>query len=162
MSEAIRFHHEALRREQDYAARTNAWLEANGYRPNPKPIHSRGGDVGALLDHGFIAQHIDTGRSVLFGDPYGHALGAVEPVEQRYGLTIRRHPGLWFKGTTLLELWVDDPVKAVEMFRPGLAGRNSVNAPVTVGQPARFLGVTLGELRGAAAKRAAEELEAVF
>lgn len=154
--------YEALLHEQNYTARTNAWLAANGYKPNPNRFFSRGGDLAMLLDHGFIAQHIETGRSVLFGDPYGHALSVIGPVEQRYGLTIRRHPGLWFEGTTLLELWVDDPAKAVEMFRPGLEGRRYVSAPVGVGRPARFLGVTLAQLREAAAKRTAEHLEPVF
>lgn len=134
--------------------RVKAWLGSNGYNPESiSRLPSRQGLMSSILDHGFIATHIATGRRVLFGDPYEYGVNLVEQAEQRYGLEIRRYAGLWHENSTLLELWVVDPLKAAYLFRLAFSGIGHMpfayfyGAPVEIHHVSKFLGVKLSEIK---------------
>lgn len=126
---SLRLNQQAIEHQQHlaaYRARRQEWLARNGYQETALalPALQKDDDLRGtgLLDHGFTALHVETGRLVLIGDRYVSAFGkglaqAVADVEQRYGVRIRQFEGLWMPGkTVLVELWVVDPVRAVGMF----------------------------------------------
>lgn len=131
-STVLQLNQQAVEHQQHlaaYRARRQEWLARNGYHETALmlPAIHRDDDLRgvALLDHGFTAIHVETGRLVMIGDPYAAAFfpggkkiaQVVANVEQRYGVRIRQFEGLWMPGETVLfELWVVDPVRAVGMF----------------------------------------------
>jgi hypothetical protein len=129
---------------QERNALWRAWAPLNGYAPTikGKPVHSH--EMNALLDHGFTARHLATGRYVAFGDPYsGVRLDERIDFVQAHGIEVRRHPGLWSPGNTeLLELWVIDAQLASDLFRTyqWAARRGSyTSSPLIVDHPVRWL-----------------------
>lgn len=144
---------------KEYLERRAAWLDANGYKQKPvdNGIGGRGNEVLDLLDHGFTAHHQETGRRVLFGDPYQPSAGLFQAVERKYGLTIRQYRGLWLPfSTTLLEFWVDDPCRAYRLFADDFGGDDYASvAPLLIAQPGRFLGISLAEARRRGRRRSA-------
>lgn len=99
--------------------------------------------MNALLDHGFTGRHLQTGRYVVFGDPYTRpTLDDEIAVIEAQGIEVRRHAGLWYPGRSrLLEFWVTDPVKAAELFRTYQWGNRHGygSAPLIVDHPVRWL-----------------------
>jgi hypothetical protein len=120
-----------------------AWSSAHGYAPtiSARPIHSC--EMNALLDHGFTARHLATGRYVVFGDPYMRPglADEIAGIEAR-GIEVLRHAGLWCPDRSqLLEFWVIDPLKARDVFRTyQWANRYGYgSAPLIVDHPVRWL-----------------------
>lgn len=126
----------------NYRARRAAWLEANDYETTRimEGISRNGDEVSRLFDHGFVAVQLASGRRVLFGDPYSHALAIIPDAEREYGLTIHRHLGLWRPGnSTLLKVRVNEADKAWHLFADSDWGRAVLSF---VGQPKAFLGMS--------------------
>jgi hypothetical protein len=100
-------------------SRRAAFLSSHGYdEVQSEPVQSY---VSHLLDHGFVAKSLSTGRLVVFGDPYTAAikLADIEEIE-RQGFEVRAHAGVWDpERTTLLEFLVKDPDRARDFIREG-------------------------------------------